>query len=332
MSFETFRADLISRIQPALSDDDLDAVLSALDAMSSSWEISPKSTALIVSDGLPDAVRIYIASKSVENVAVGTLKNYYATLRDFFAVVRRPVEDVTTADVRLWLNWFKKERGISNSYLDHKRIVLNSFFEWLVDEDMIRKSPMRHIKPIKYEENTRLPMTALELETVRKSCQSLREKALVDFLYSTAARVSEVVAMKIEDVNFTDHTVFIRCGKGGKSRTTFLNAESEVSLRAYLASRSDNDPSLFVSVKNPIHGIGKKALECDIQRIVSRCNISVHVTPHVFRHTAASLALQRGMPIDQVQKWLGHARIQTTLRYAKTLNFDVKVSHQKYVA
>lgn len=332
MSFETFRADLISRIQPALSDGDLDAVLSALDAMSSSWEISPKSTALIVSDGLPDAVRIYIASKSVENVAVGTLKNYYATLRDFFAVVRRPVEDVTTADARLWLNWFKKERGISNSYLDHKRIVLNSFFEWLVDEDMIRKSPMRHIKPIKYEENTRLPMTALELETVRKSCRSLREKALVDFLYSTAARVSEVVAMKIEDVNFTDHTVFIRCGKGGKSRTTFLNAESEVSLRAYLASRSDNDPSLFVSVKNPIHGIGKKALECDIQRIVSRCHISVHVTPHVFRHTAASLALQRGMPIDQVQKWLGHARIQTTLRYAKTLNFDVKVSHQKYVA
>lgn len=332
MSFETFRADLISRIQPALSADDLDAVLSALDAMSSSWDISPKSTALIVSDGLPDAVRIYIASKSVENVAVGTLKNYYATLRDFFAVVRRPVEDVTTADARLWLNWFKKERGISNSYLDHKRIVLNSFFEWLVDEDMIRKSPMRHIKPIKYEENTRLPMTALELETVRKSCRSLREKALVDFLYSTAARVSEVVAMKIEDVNFTDHTVFIRCGKGGKSRTTFLNAESEVSLRAYLASRSDNDPSLFVSVKNPIHGIGKKALECDIQRIVSRCHISVHVTPHVFRHTAASLALQRGMPIDQVQKWLGHARIQTTLRYAMTLNFDVKVSHQKYVA
>ena len=332
MSFETFRADLVSRIQPALAADDLDIVLSALDAMSSSWDISPKSTALIVSDGLPDAVRLYIASKSVENVTVGTLKNYYATLRDFFAVVRRPVEDVTTADGRLWLNWFKKEHGISNSYLDHKRIVLNSFFEWLVDEDMIRRNPMRHIKPIKHEENTRLPMTALELETVRKSCRSLREKALVDFLYSTAARISEVVAMKIEDVHFADHTVFIRCGKGGKSRTTFLNAESEVSLRAYLASRSDDDPSLFVSVKNPIHGVAKKALEGDIQRIVSRCHISVHVTPHVFRHTAASLALQRGMPIDQVQVWLGHARIQTTLRYAKTLNFDVKISHQKYVA
>ena len=217
-------------------------------------------------------------------------------------------------------------------YLDHKRIILNSFFAWLVDEDMIRKNPMRHIKPIKSEESVRLPMSQLELEKVRKSCKTLREKALVDFLYSTAARISEVVNMKIDDINFTDRTVLIRCGKGGKTRITFINAESEVSLRAYLASRTDDDPAGFVSVKKPIHGVQKKALEIEVANIVSRCNISVHVTPHVFRHTAASLALQRGMPIDQVQKWLGHARIQTTLRYAKTLNFDVKLSHQKYVA
>ena len=331
MSYEAFRADLMSRLS-SFPSDQLGSVLSALDSISSAWEFAAKQTAIITSGGLPDAVRIYLASKSVENLAKGTLKNCFATLRDFFFVVRHTVDQVTSSDVRLWLNWFKQEHKISNSYLEHKRIVLNSFFEWLVDEDMIRKNPVRHVKPIKSEEKTRLPMTALELETVRKSCQTLREKSLVDFLYSTAARVSEVCAMKISDVDFTEHTVIIRCGKGGKQRTTFLNAESEISLKAYLFSRTDDDPYLFVTVKKPIHGVQKKCLEQEIQRIVSRCNISVHVTPHVFRHTAASLALQRGMPIDQVQKWLGHARIQTTLRYAKTLNFDVKLSHQKYVA
>ena len=174
--------------------------------------------------------------------------------------------------------------------------------------------------------------TAIELETVRKSCRTLREKALVDFLYSTAARVSEVCALDLKHIDFTEHTVRIEHGKGNKGRTTFLNAEAEISLKAYLASRKDDSTVLFAPARGPAHHLCKKTMEQEISNIVSRCHVSVKVTPHVFRHTAASLALQRGMPIDQVQKWLGHARIQTTLRYAKTLNFDVKISHQKYVA
>lgn len=332
MSYEAFRSDLISRLSGSMPTDQLDSVLYALDGMSSSWDFNTKQTAIITSGGLPDAVRLYLASKSVESLSKGTLKNYFATLRDFFAVVRRSVDEVTSADVRLWLNWFKQERNISNSYLDHKRVVLNSFFGWLVDEDIIRRNPLSHIKPIKCEEPQRLPMTPIELEKVRNSCIDVREKALVDFLYSTAARISEVVNMKKSDVNLIDHTVRIECGKGGKGRTTFLNAESEVSLRAYLESRTDDLPYLFVTMKRPFKNIKKKSLEIAIQRIVSRCELSVHVTPHVFRHTAASIALQRGMPIDQVQKFLGHARIQTTLRYAKTLETDVKLSHQRCVA
>jgi site-specific recombinase XerD len=191
---------------------------------------------------------------------------------------------------------------------------------------------MRQMKPIRCDSPERLPMTALELETVRSACKDLREKAIVDVLFSTAARVSEFCDMDISDVDFVEHTVHIRCGKGGKGRTTFLNAEAEVSLKAYLAARKDDNPALFVSDRAPHGRTSKRSIENAVNRIVSRCKLSVKVTPHIFRHTAASLALQRGMPINQVQQWLGHAKIQTTLRYARTLNFDVKIAHQKFVA
>ena len=332
MSFDAFRADLISRLSPKIPADQLDVVLCVMDELSSGWTFETATTAIITSGGVPDAVRLYLASKIVENLAKGTMDNYLYTLRAFFSVVRKNVEDVTSADVRLWLHWYREQHHVSSSTLDHLRIILNSFYEWCVDEDIVRKSPMRHIKPIKCDEPERLPMSALELEKVRKSCETLREKAVVDFLYSTAVRVSELCDMKKSDIDFAEHTVHVRCGKGGKGRTTFLNPEAEISLKAYLASRSDSCDSLFVSCRGEAHGLTKKSVEVQITQIVSRCSLSVHVTPHIFRHTAASIALQRGMPIDQVQKFLGHARIQTTLRYAKTLNTEVKISHQKYVA
>ena len=333
MSYETFRSDFASRLQRVLPDPDLlPRILAELDRSSAGYDFTVKSTDLIVSDGLPEAVRLYISTKSIENLAKGSLINYHSSLRRFFTTVRKPVEQVTAADVRLYLAWYKQTYNVKDGTLDGKRIILNSFFEWCVDEDIIRKSPMRHVKPMRVADPERLPMTAIELETVRNSCRTLREKALVNFLYSTAARISEVCDMEIRNVDFMEHTVHIERGKGGKGRTTFLNPEAEISLKAYLASRSDDCQALFVPVHGSARHLNRKALEDEIDRIVSRCQLSVKVTPHVFRHTAASLALQRGMPINQVQAWLGHARIQTTLRYAKTLNYDVKISHQKYVA
>lgn len=332
MSFESFRAGMISRLAPVLPEDHLQEVLRVLDDMGSSWEFTPKSTAIITSGGLPDEVRNYLACKSIENIKKSTLRNYFYLLRLFFDMVRLPVDRITAVEVRKFLSWYKLNKNVTNDTLNHKRIILNSFFDWCADEYPEIRNPMKHIKPIKCEDPERLPMTALELEKVRRSCRTVREKALVDFLYSTAARVSEVCDLNLDDISFAEHTVHIRCGKGGKGRTTFLNAESEISLKAYLDSRQDDNPALFVNVNRPHGRIVKKSLEAAITKIVSRCEVSVHVTPHVFRHTAASLALQRGMPIDQVQKWLGHAKIQTTLRYAKTLNFDVRLSHQKYCA
>ena len=332
MSFESFRAEFSSMLRDRLPDDAVSSVLSSLDELSQSWDFHKKSTDLIVSDGLPEAVRLYIATKSIENVKKGTLYNYTADLRNFFQKVAKPVNSVEASDVRLYLAWYKTSRNVKDSTLDRIRIALKGFFTWCVDEDIIKKNPLRHVQPIRCADPERLPMTALELEKVRNACRSLREKALVDFLYSTAARVSELSNLDIRHVNLTDHTVRIEHGKGDKGRTTFLNAEAEISLRAYLDSRTDDCPALFVNKYGSKRRMHKRSIEDEICRIVSRCDLSVHVTPHIFRHTAASLALQRGMPIEQVQKFLGHARIQTTLRYAKILSADVKSSHAKYVA
>ena len=333
MSFESFRSDLIARLVSASWDNaQICAFLEILDPMADRYEIMPITTALIETGGIPDAVRLYIASKSVRNLARGSLKNYYSALSHFFAAVRKQVDDVTTNDVRLYLHQYKTQRKIMDSTLETIRIQLNGFFEWCVEEELIRKNPVRRIEAIRLPDPERLPLSALELETVRNHCRTLREKAVVDFLFSTAARVSEFCALKISDVNFADHTVRIEHGKGDKGRTTYLNAEAEISLRAYLAGRNDHSDALFATSRGTARHLCVKTVQNEIQRIVSRCGLTVHVTPHIFRHTAASLALQRGMPINQVQRFLGHAKIQTTLRYAKLLDYEVKESHRKFVA
>lgn len=333
MSYESFRTDMASRLIPLFPDtQQLSAVLSALDEAAASYEITRKCTDLILSGGLPDSVRLYIAAKSVENLARGTLKNYYFNLLHFFESVRLAPDQVTTNDVRLYLHNYKLSRGVKDDTLNAIRVCLNGFFNWCLEEDMVTKNPVRRITPIRTGEPERLPMTALELEKVRCVCKNVREKALVDFLYSTACRVSECSAMNIDNISFQDHTAHVEHGKGDKARTTFLNAESEISLRAYLDSRADGNPALFVTCRAPHRRMGVKAIQNEVQKIVSRADISVHVTPHIFRHTAASLALQRGMPLEQVQRFLGHAKIQTTLRYAKVLDFDVKQSHRRCIA
>lgn len=332
MSYESFRADMAFRLSGTHTWEQVTEILSVMDSVSEGWSFSPKSTSIILYEGVPDAVKLFIASKSIENRKKRTLENYYATLRDFFEIVRRPVDQVTTNDIRLFLDWYRKNRKVSNATLNGKRVVLNGFYDWCIDEELAKKNPCRRIMPIRQSDPERLPMTAIELEKVRENCETLREKALVDFLYSTAARVSEFCALNRDDVSFIDHTVHIEHGKGDKGRTTYLNAEAEVSLKAYLDSRTDDNKALFVSGKKPHNRLTIKAVQVEVQKIVRRCNLKIHVTPHIFRHTAASLALQRGMPIDQVQKFLGHAKISTTQLYAKTLDLDVKLSHQRCVA
>lgn len=331
MSYEAMRLDFADQLE-SLGFPRVPDILAVLDAVSSNYEVTRRSTDIIPADEIPQAVRLYIASKSVEHLSRGTLDLYLLRLTQFFGTVRKPIDQITANDIRVYLFRYKEEHGIKDSTLEGIRLCMNSFFEWCSQEDLIRKNPVRRIPAIRVDSPERLPMTALELETVRGVCKNLREKAMVDFLYSSACRVSEFCALNITDINFTDHTIHIERGKGGKGRTTFLNPEAEISLRAYLASRDDDSPALFVSCRAPHDRLKVKAVQNEIAKILGRCNISCHVTPHIFRHTAASIALQRGMPLEQVQRFLGHSRIQTTLRYAKTLSQDVHLSHTHFVA
>lgn len=331
VSYESFRLDFADRLSdlgvPMIPD-----ILALLDAVASGYDVTRKSTDIIPADTIPQAVRLYIASKSVEHLSKGTLSLYLLRLTQFFGVVHKPIDQVTANDIRVYLFQYKQDRQIKDTTLEGMRICLNSFFEWCVQEDLITKNPARRVPAIRVDCPERLPMSALELETVRGCCRTLREKAMVDFLYSSACRVSEFCALNLNNINWQDHTIRIERGKGGKGRTTFMNAEAEISLRAYLDTRHDDSPALFVSSRAPHDRLKVKAVQNEIQKILSRCSITCHVTPHIFRHTAASLALQRGMPLEQVQRFLGHSRIQTTLRYAKTLQQDVHISHSHFVA
>ena len=331
MSYESFRLDFADRLAD-LGLSQIPDILALLDTVAAGYDVTRKTTDIIPADVIPQAVRLYIASKAVEHLSPGTLSLYLLRLTQFFTTVRKPVDQVDANAIRVYLYNYKQEHGIKDSTLEGIRLCLNSFFEWCSQEDLIRKNPVKRIPAIRVDSPERLPMTALELETVRGVCRNLREKAMVDFLYSSACRVSEFCALNITDINFTDHTIHIERGKGGKGRTTFLNPEAEISLRAYLDSRRDDSPALFVGCRAPHGRLKVKAVQNEISKILSRCSISVHVTPHIFRHTAASLALQRGMPLEQVQRFLGHSRIQTTLRYAKTLQQDVHISHSHFVA
>jgi len=331
VSYECFRLDFADRLSN-IGIPQVPEILAALDAAASAYDVTRKTTDIIPADGIPPAVRMYIASKYVEHLSPGTLKLYNLRLNQFFEVVRKSLEQITANDVRVFLYQFKQKRNIKDSTLEGVRLCLNSFFEWCTQEDILIKNPVRRIPAIRVDVPERLPMTALELETVRGSCKTLREKALVDFLYSSACRVSEFCALNLSDINWQDHTIHIERGKGGKGRTTYLNPEAEISLRAYLDSRKDDSPALFVGCRAPHNRLAVKAVQNEVQKIVKRCGINCHVTPHIFRHTAASLALQRGMPLEQVQRFLGHSRIQTTLRYAKTLSQDVHLSHSHFVA
>lgn len=331
MSYECLRLDFADRLNN-LGFSQVPEILAALDAASSGYDVTRRCTDIIPADVIPQAVRLYIASKSVENLSKGTLSLYLLRLTQFFTIIRKQIDHITANDIRVYLYQYKEIHHIKDSTLEGIRLCLNSFFEWCVQEDLVRKNPVRRIPAIRVDSPERLPMTALELETVRGQCKTLREKAMVDFLFSSACRVSEFCALNLTDINWQDHTIHIERGKGGKGRTTFLNAEAEISLRAYLESRNDDSPALFVGCRAPHNRLAVKAVQNEIQKILKRCNINCHVTPHIFRHTAASLALQRGMPLEQVQRFLGHSKIQTTLRYAKTLQQDVHISHSHFVA
>ena len=327
---ELFRTDLQTKLAAVLTPEQLREAMKAVDMTSDNYDISRKPVELITTDSLPEVVKFYLASKAVENVSKGTLAQYRYKLVNFFGAVKKPFQDVTPNDVRLYLYGIKQTRNASDRYLDNIRITLHGFFDWCVRNDYLVKSPCEKVERIHYTERKREPLTPYELEEFRYCCEDIREKALVDFLFSTGCRVSECACVRLSDIDFNERSVLIRHGKGNKQRMVYFNAESELTLRKYLATRSDDTDALFVSVRFPHHAIGSHAIENILTKVSKRAGM--HVFPHKLRHTFATSGLRGGMPLDKLQALMGHENPETTMIYAKQCQQNLQLEHRRIYA
>ena len=320
-------------IENGISQEELDIVLQALDKVSTEFEIKRRETALIpYGEELPEIVKVYVVCKKIEGLADTTLETYTRVLGIFFRTVRKSVEMVTQNDIRLYLYQYQKQRGCSNRSLDKYRGYLSSFFAWATDEGYIPRNPMKTITAIKYEKKPRINLTQLELEYLRSGCQTIRDHAIVEFLYSTGCRVSELAIVKKSDIDWNTRSVHL-FGKGQKHRSSYLNAKAEVSLLTYLQSRNDDCEYLFVTERKEYRQLSTAAIEKVIRKIAGRTSFKIDkpVTPHVIRHTTATSALLSGMPIEEISKLLGHEKVDTTMIYAHTSSESIKASHQKHI-
>ena len=277
-------------------------------------------------------MKIYLVSRRIQGLSQTTLDTYLRTLTLFFRQIRKAPAQITTNDIRLYLYRYQNERGCTGRTLDKYRQYLACFFSWAADEGYIGSNPMRTIPAIRYEQKQRQNLTQLELEYLRQCCRTARDRAVIEFLFSTGCRVSELAGVKRSDVDWNTRSVHL-FGKGRKHRDSFLNARAEVALRTYLRERSDDCDFLFVTERNPHRQLTRNALEKIVRTISQRSapEIGKRVTPHILRHTTATLALRNGMPIEDISRLLGHEKIETTMIYAHTSTESVQAGHRKFI-
>ena len=327
---ESFRSELVSKLLASLPEAQVREILAALDATIQGYDISRKPLEIIPAGGIPEEVKYFLASKMVENVSPGTIYVYKLRLIDFFDTLKKSPQDIRANDIRMYLAYYKTSHHASDAYLDNIRRILNSFFSWLVKNEYLIRNPCGSVEHIKHQEKEREPLSPYDLEVLRFSCKSIREKALVDFFYATGMRLSELRAANKSDVDWTKRSVVVRHGKGDKRRTVYFNAESELTLRKYLESRSDDSEALFVTIRKPHRRMCAKTIENIITKVSNRAEM--HVYPHKLRHTFGTAALHGGMPIEKLQALMGHAEPRTTLIYAKIDMEDLQRDHQRIFA
>lgn len=337
-TYEQFKADFIMELRKSLklefTKEKVDPIISALDKAAFEYEFEPKTKALaLYNDPIPRLVRLYVAVKTTEGLSAGTIENYERILCMFFLWARRPPEEIVANDIRMWLYEYGQSKHIQDGTLDQYRACICRFFKWAAENEYLKRNPAQPIRPIKCEKKTRSAMSQLELENLRSVCGTKRDKAMIEFLYSTGCRVSELLSVKLSDIDWEAKTVHL-LGKGKKHRFSFINARCEVALKTYLDSRSDQLEQVFVSERK--YGgrpkqLTKEAVERVIKILSKTAGLNKKITPHVLRHTTATIAVQNGMPIEDISKLLGHSSVATTMIYAKTSTEKVYSGHRRCV-
>ena len=276
-----------------------------------------------------DLLSLFLAAKRIEGCSEKSLKYYQAPTQAMLDGIGKPIKEIVTEDIRQYLTNYQRERHSSRVTIDNIRRILSSFFSWLEDEDYILKSPVRRIHKVKTASNIKETYSDETLELMRDSCSEMRDLAMIDLLASTGMRVGEMVLLNRDDVDFAERECVV-FGKGDKERMVYFDARTKLHLQTYLDSRNDNNPALIVSLKAPFSRLSIGGVETRLRELGRQ--LGVHkVHPHKFRRTLATMAIDKGMPIEQLQQLLGHKRIDTTLQYAMVKQSNVKLAHRKYI-
>lgn len=277
-----------------------------------------------------ELINKFIAAKEIEGCSERTTKYYYATLIKMDSMITKNVTHLTTDDLRMYLTEYQKINNCSKASIDNIRRNLSSFFSWLEEENYILKSPMKRIHKIKTDKVIKETYSDETLELLRDNCNNLRDLAIIDLLSSTGMRVGELVRLNINDIDFENRECVV-FGKGNKERPVYFDARTKIHLRNYINSRNDDNVALFVSLDAPHDRLNISGVEIRLRQLGRKLGIN-KVHPHKFRRTVATKAIDKGMPIEQVQSLLGHSQIDTTMHYAMVNQNNVKESHRKFVA
>ena len=279
--------------------------------------------------GNSELIDIFLSAKRVEGCSDKSMHYYRSTLNNAIRKIGKNIRHITTDDLRSYLNDYQLTSGATKVTVDNIRRILSSFFSWLEDEDYIVKSPVRRIHKVKVGKSVKETYSDEALEQMRDHCECIRDLALIDLLASTGMRVGELVKLNRNDIDFENRECIVT-GKGDKQRRVYFDARTKIHLQRYFAERIDDNPALFVSLLAPYDRLQISGVEIRLRRLGRELNIP-KVHPHKFRRTLATMAIDKGIPIEQVQHLLGHQSLDTTLQYAMVNQTNVKMSHRKFI-
>lgn len=320
----------ILHLLPHYTSEQLCEIKEAVRIVLCKYDVSSKETSLqVVDDSSLHYLHMYLESCEQAGKSKGTIDLYRFHISHFLSFANKVITQISDDDVYTYLYAYRHQRTVSNSYLNQIRLILNVFFKWLVKKRVLLSNPAEALDPVKSQKKIKKPLSSEEVELIRSSCESERDLAIVECLYSTAVRASELLQLNRNDISFAKDDITV-LGKGSKERVTYLNARAHIHLKNYLDSRTDDNPALFVSCKAPHNRLTRRGLEDIINRISSTAGVK-NVHPHRFRRTSATDLLTAGMPIEQVQELLGHKSIETTRIYCTVTQEAVRYNHKRYM-
>ena len=319
--------DIIQEMLPFLNNAQGEKLRDVLQYTFAKYEINGKVTE--DKEVEQNFVELFLSAKRIEGCSEKSLKYYKATINKMLYKLNKDVKRINTEDVRTYLTQYQERKKASKVTIDNIRRILSSFFSWLEDEDYILKSPVRRIHKIKTRTNIKETYSDEALEMMRDNCKEVRDLAIIDMLASTGMRVGEMVLLNRNDIDFNERECIV-FGKGSKERVVYFDARTKIHLQNYLESRKDNNQALFVSLKSPYKRLKIGGIESRLREFGRSLGLQ-KVHPHKFRRTLATMAIDKGMPIEQLQQLLGHRKIDTTLQYAIVKQSNVKIAHRKYI-